>query len=155
RPAPAASASPAANSPASRAVTNKLRVGSADHKAEAAPQSRRDPSMVATARMGVSLLRPADNTKPAAHNPAAETSAAMPRGSTTRSGKNTSAAMSRPVSDHAAARWANRFGKNEKRRDRESAARVAVKRPAVADTGPGGSAALTKNRFRSWRRRRR
>jgi hypothetical protein len=64
--------------------------------------------------MELSLLRPADSTKLAAHIPAAEMSAATPRGSTTSSGKKSKAAVSRPASDHAAMRWAKRFCKNVK-----------------------------------------
>ncbi len=139
-----------------RTATTKLRTGSTDHKAEAVPHTRRHPSSIAaTRKLRVSLIPLADRTKPAAHSPAAETSAAMPRGSTTRSGNKIRAAVSRPASHHAAMRWATRFCKNGKDRDREPSARGAGKVPPVRETGSEGFAALTKDRFRSWRKRRR
>ena len=69
---------------------------STDHSAEAVPQRRRQPSNTAA---GVSIARARGtlvaSTKPAPHSPAAETSTAIPRGKTTRSGKNNSTARSR------------------------------------------------------------
>ena len=50
KPAAAASASPTANRPASRAATTKLRTGLTDHKAEAVPHSSRPPSSMAATR---------------------------------------------------------------------------------------------------------
>src|SRR5207237_10794228 len=83
KPAPAASASPTANRPASLAATIRLRTGLTDHNAEAVPHSRRHPSsIVAMVSVEFRLLRPADSTKPAAHSPAAEMSAATAGGST-------------------------------------------------------------------------
>ncbi len=105
--AAATSASPAANKPASRAATAKLRIGSTDHKAEAIPQRSRHPSNTASkVRAGLGLFRLVDSTKPAAHSPATDASAAMPRGTRTRSGKKRSVAAPRPASDHAAIRLA-------------------------------------------------
>ena len=114
----------------------RLRTGLTDHNAEAVPHSRRHPSsIVAMVRAEFRLLRPADSTKPAAHSPAAEMSAAAPRGSTTSSGKNSRAAVSRPASDHAAMRWAKRFRKNAKGCDCEPSARAAGDMPPGKDTG--------------------
>ncbi len=139
-----------------RAATTKLRTGLTDHEADAVPHSRRQPSSTAAIRgMRVGLIPLADSTKPAAHSPAAETSAATARGSTTRSGKNSKAAVSRPASDHAAMRWANRFRKNGKGWDREPSAGLPGKMPPVKEAGSAGSAALTEERFRSRRKRKR
>jgi len=87
----------------------RLRSQSTDQMAEAIPHRRRHPSSAPTvARAGRDFGPPVDNTKPAAHSPATEMSAATPLGTMTRSGKNGSAVASRPASHQAATRLAMR-----------------------------------------------
>jgi hypothetical protein len=96
----------------------RLRIESTDHNAEAAPQTRTHPSTIAVearARRGLGPL--ADATKPAAHIPATETTGTIPLGTTTRSGKNSTAAAPRPASHQAAIRRAVRSEVNRDRAD--------------------------------------
>jgi len=151
-PAAAKSASPAANRPVRRAATIKLRIGSTDHKADTAPQRIRHPSNTpATPRVGLSLFPLVDSTIPAAHSPAVETSAATPRGTNTRSGKNSNTAMSRLASKHAAIGWrVSREGGWISKSRRVSLCSLFA---AVAESAPTCSASLAKGRFLSLRRK--
>jgi len=114
-----ASAMPAAKRPASRPAMTRLRSESPDHNAEAAPQKTRHPSSVAAgAKAGRGLGPLADSTKPVAHTPATEKTGTIPLGTTTRSGKNSTAAALRPASHQAAIRRAVRSEVNRDRGDK-------------------------------------
>jgi hypothetical protein len=122
---------PTAKRPASREATTRLRSQSSDHVAEAVPQTRRQPSSTAAAaRTGRGLRLLADKTRPAPHSPAIETSATTALGRRTRSGKNSTAAPSRPASQQTAMRLAVR---SEVNRDRGTGlARLARLLPAAS-----------------------
>ena len=156
-PAAAASASPAANRPNNRAATIKLRPGFRDHEAERAPHISRQPNNRAEiARAAPGLLRPDENTRMAAQSPATETRAAVPRGTSTNSGKNNSAMIASAASDQLANRRVLQLGTRAAKRYepyRSRALRAAEKMPAGPDAGSVRSAASTKDRFQSQRRR--
>jgi hypothetical protein len=70
--------------------------------------------MAVTVRVGPNLLRLVDKTNPAAQRPAIDVSAATPRGTKTKRGKNRKAAASRPRSHQAATTGAERRGRNRR-----------------------------------------
>jgi len=119
--------------------------------------------MAVTRRGGFNLSERVDSTKPAAHNPAAETSAAIPRGSRTRSGKKSSTAASRPASHHLAIGAAVPFEGRRKMGRRLSGwcspgipgGFRTVPSLARSPTASECSATPTRDRFRSQRRKKR